>query len=188
MNAESDIGADTGFWIKEGSDEFDQLRHYLNACLIGIGDVHDLTIWKINNISLDNRFERRNSHLLKLISLVDFNTLGVENRLPDVFKRGFKLNPHPNSTDGMIFSTGVLDLKSKSTINNSDEEYSILYSEIAIGRTFVCDYDSAKKSKIPPSGYDSFYIPSEKLDKDGDGVFCLKEYRAATTFGNRDAS
>jgi hypothetical protein len=184
----SSDGSDAGYWIKEGSDEFDQLRHYLNACLLGKGEVHDLTIWKINNISLDNRFERRNSHLLKLISLVDFNTLGVDNRLPDVFKRGFKLNPHPYSTDGMIFSTGVLDLKSKSTINNINEEYSIVYSEIAIGRTFVSDYEDAKNSKLPPTGYDSFYIPSEKLDRDGDGVFSLREYRAAASFDNRDVS
>lgn len=174
-----------GVWLKVGSDEYDTIQHYLNATLYGRGEVFNVEIWKIDNPDLSVRFERSASSLLKVTSLIDCSSLGVDNSLNDVCNRGFVFK-----NGGMEFTTGQMpQLKpvgKHGGVAGEDDEYQIIYADIAIGRAFVCDQEET--SQQLPLGYDSYYIPAMPLDRNKDGELSIIEYKEAASFDGRNAS
>ena len=79
----------------------------------------------------------------------------------------------------MIFDTGVIALGTHS----EPREAVFIYTDVAVGRAFV--YDGNPEMKDIPQGYDSFYIPSQPLDRNKDGEFSLEEYHQAASFDGR---
>jgi hypothetical protein len=185
----SEEGASSGYWLKLDSEEASFIINYINACLYGRGEVGKIEIWKIENNELKIRYERRGGNSLKIISLDDATALGNENSIQDVCSRGFVFRSPPG---GKVFTTGLLPALSRKDYGSNvagadnDIEYSIIYSEVAVGRSKVCE-ETDLTSPVPP-GYDSFYISSKLLDRNQDGEFSLLEYRQAASFDNRPAS
>ena len=185
----SDEDASAGYWLKLDSEEANFIVNYINACLYGRGEVGKIEIWKIENSELKIRYERRGGNSLKIVALDDATALGNENSIQDVCARGFVFRSPPG---GKVFTTGLLpalsrkDYGSNVASADSDIEYSIIYSEVAIGRSKVCD--EAEITLPVPPGYDSFYISQKPLDRNQDGEFSLLEYKQAANFDNRSAS
>jgi hypothetical protein len=151
------------------------------------GDISKLEIWKIENLDLSFRYDRRTTNMLKLASWMNSNALVNDNTIESVCNRGYSFARTLNN--GMEFSNGVIDFNNAHEISMS-REYSFIYSEIAVGRSFVQDGDfSRNKQNQPcvPLGYDSLYVPEQPLDRDQDGKFSLTEYQAAANFDNRDS-
>ena len=171
---------DGGFWLVEGSEEYEDVKHMLGGCMMGKGEVGRLEIWKIENLDLLQRFDRKTSRLLKLAAWTNIKSLGNENDLQGICHRGFSFK---KPAGGMEFAVGNLDLNYMS----GSDEHTVIYSDVAVGRSFVFDALDPAKTDIP-AGYDSFYIPTSPLDRDNDGEFSLVEFQAAATFDGRDPS
>lgn len=139
--------------------------------------IDSLEVWKIDNLEVTGIYERRAVGLLRVSAWVD--PADIEGgTIEDVSKNGFSFS----QSGGMLFETGVLRL-----VGTPKGEYServMLYTEVAVGRPFV--YDGNPGMRRVPGGYDSFYIPSQPLDRNNDGQFSLEEYHAAAQFDGRD--
>ena len=174
-------------------EEYISVRQYIASCLILKGKIESVTIIKIENPELTSRFEKKCQKLLKLTGWSNLQTLTNENNdLSLLGKRGFVF---PKGANGMEFATGnitsidpayVLNKGNKSTVEVYEPEHTFVFSDIAIGRSFVLDHDWSSTSI--PEGYDSFYLPANKLDRNDDGEFDLFEYQQAANFDAREPS
>ena len=203
MNSYSDeIIKTKGSWLKEDDEAYESCKQLLLASLpnSSIGTISSLQIWEVDsddiatryttllsllldiiNIITINRYERRSSELNKVSCFVSSKDLTFDNSIQSVLQNGYSFK-HTNGR--MLFSTGIIDETMFQTQINS--EYTFILTEVAVGRSFVCD-DTSKMVQVP-NGYDSFYIPPLPLDRNKDGEFSLSEYRAAACFDNRDPS
>lgn len=169
-----------GYWLDAKTDEYDLINHYLQLCCQSGSDFgvpNNVEIWKIEHADVQSRFERRASNMLKLTSWTLADDLRPDNNLHDLCKRGFLLE-----NGGLEFSTGKINIK-KLAAGESPTK-TLVYSEIAVGRSYVTDEDPVD-AVIPP-GYDSFYIPPQSMDRNRDGEFSLQEYQAAAHFDGRN--
>ena len=197
----TDANSLPGYWLNETSDEFHQLKHYLlmyvsqlqNSSVLKVGFSYKLAclarrctpnstldsmeVWKIDNLEVAGTYERRAVGLLRVSTWVD--PADIEGgTIEDVSRSGFNFS----QSGGMVFETGVLQLAN--TLKGEYNEKVLLYTEVAVGRSFV--YDGNPGMRRIPEGYDSFYIPSQPLDRNNDGEFSLEEYHAAAQFDGRD--
>jgi len=174
-------------------EEYTSVRQYLASCLLQKGKIEGVTILKIDNPDLTARFEKRGQKLLKLIGWSNLQTLqGDNNDLSLLGKRGFVF---AKGSGGLDFITGninsiesahALNKSNKSIVEVHEPEHTFVFSDIAIGRSYVLDHDWS--STPLPEGYDSFYMPHHKLDVNDDGEFDLFEYQQAASFDSRDPS
>ena len=169
-----------GHWLHPMNPEYDQIKYYLKTC-IGEKALENLEIWKIENLELSYRYERKTSNMLKVACWLNAGDIEGGNTLEDVCRKGFSFDKMEGS--GMAFSTGKIDFGSEIP---AYAKYSFVYTEVAVGKPFVYDGDFSSAALKPPIGYDSFYIPSQVLDRNKDGEFDLEEYQAAAHFDNRD--
>lgn len=183
-----------GQWLQKGTPEFDQVFFHLKSCLsnttyqnkntsIGVEshgsselEFDSFEVWRIDNPDLAYRYERRSKNLLKLACWTMPNN--ELNSIESICTNGFKFPPDVN---GLEFTTGLIDLP---TYRNSSKTYTYIYSEIGVGRAFVCDNIEAEI----PNGFDSLYITPQPLDRNRDGKFSLSEYRTAARFEYRQAT
>jgi hypothetical protein len=142
------------------------------------GYVTNLKIWKISNSEMSTRFERKTGNCLRVSCWVDTATLPEGDTLDDLCRHGFRFHSIP----GYYFRTGGLVDPPEHTSNNTHQ---FVYCEVAIGRSRV--NDSIHPTTRIPAGFDSFYVPTEKLDRNEDGEFSISEYQAAANFNFRDA-
>ncbi len=175
-----------GYWLEKNNSEYDQIHYYLKACIMDQGEINKLEIWKIENLDLSFRYDRRTTNMLKLACWTNTNHLVNDNSVESVCNRGFSFNKTLNN--GLEFTNGVIEFNHAEEISVA-KEFAFIYSEIAVGRSFVYDGDLQSRQPQPcvPAGYDSLYVPNMPLDRDNDGKFSLNEYQAAATFDNRDA-
>lgn len=171
----------SGYWLEPSSDEFSQLQYHLGITLSSKGSFNNIEIWKIENPELFLKFEKASSSLLKVTSWTVVESLTPANSLHSICSFGFKFPP-----GGMLFSTGNQDLNLNLCLNKSDNKCTLIFSEVAIGKSYVVD--SIPSTVGLPSGYDSFYVTPQPLDRNNDGEFSLSEYRAAANFDGRPAS
>jgi hypothetical protein len=180
-----------GQWLQKGTPEFDQVFFYLKSCLpnipyqnnIGVEsygtsdlEIDTLEVWRIDNPDHAYRYERRTKNLLKLACWTMPNT--DLNSVESICTNGFRIPP---DASGLGFTTGLIDLP---TYRNNSKTYTYIYSEIGVGRAFVCDNIEAEI----PNGFDSLYITPQPLDRNRDGKFSLSEYRTAARFEYRQAT
>ena len=169
--------------LDENDEEYQQVRYYLQACLVSKGDVGRVDVWKITNQQLSYRFDQRSKALLKIISLTNLTTekVGAENSVRNVAHQGFLFRE-----GGLEFTTGVL--KSVPPANPASlkpETYTLIYSDVAVGRSVIVE-EKAVLAHAMPDGYDSFYVPQKPLDRNNDGVFDYDEFQAAANFDDRN--
>lgn len=170
-----------GHWVESHTAEYDLVRYHLATACGHLGVVEKVTVWKIENMELQFKYERRSSGMLRLNGWLNCEHLTLENSLEQVTSRGFYYDP--NKSRGMEFPTGII----KSIPDYSHGiEYCFLFYEIAIGRSFVHDRDTSHASI--PTGYDSLYISPKPLDRNKDGKFSLHEYQLAAQFDNRNSN
>jgi hypothetical protein len=139
--------------------------------------VTNLKIWKISNSETATRFERKSGNLLRVPCWVDTSTLPEGDSLDDLCRHGFRFHSIP----GSYFRTGGIIDPPELTSSNTHQ---LVYCEVAIGRSRVND-TIHPTSRIPP-GFDSFYVPTDKLDRNADGEFSISEYEAAANFNYRE--
>lgn len=167
------------------SDEYQQVRHLLLACLVGKGEVGRVDISKIENQQLSMRYERKSKGLLKMSCLtnVTLDKLSAENKdVARVCREGFDFR----RDGGMEFATGVLSsVKPSSPSSLAPEEYTIIVSEVAVGRSLIAEDKNVATLALPPE-YNSFYVPPKPLDRNGDGVFDYEEFQLAASFDGRE--
>lgn len=165
-------------------EEYLMAKNYLLACLANKGELGRVDVWKITNQQLSLAFERKAKSLLKIVSLTCLNTdkVGFENRNErDIFSRGFEIREN-----GMEFATGVLaSIPAANPASLVPEEYKLIYSEVAIGRSVIVEEKSVMSHPMPRD-FHSFYIPQKPLDRNNDGVFDYDEFQAAAYFDDRD--
>ena len=77
------------------------------------GEINKLEIWKIENLDLSFRYDRRTSNMLKLACWVNTSTLSNDNSVESVCNHGFSFAKTVNN--GMDFNNGVIDF------NHADE-------------------------------------------------------------------
>ena len=177
-----------GYWLEKNNSEYDQVHYYLKACVMDQGEITKLEIWKIENLDMAFRYERKTSNMLKLATWTSTKGLPGDNTVEGVCNHGFSFDKTLNN--GAEFVNGVIDFSAQRSDDISlNKDYSFIYSEIAVGRSFVYDNDLRKRQPQPcvPVGYDSLYLPANPLDRDNNGEFSLQEYHLAANFDNRDA-
>lgn len=156
---------------------------YLIRCLNSLGLVSDLNIWRIDNAQVTSDFDRTTGGLLRLPAWVNTEELPEDNCLDEICQYGFQLH----NTKGMSFSTGNIP----NLIPNADVAQQLVYCELAVGRARVCDpaeiAPTSTEAVIIPEGYDSLYVPQERVDRNNDGELTMDEYDAAANFEFRDA-
>lgn len=168
--------------LSSESEELSVIKQYLNSCLSQNHKLRDVNIFKIDNAELGYRFDKNCRKLVKVVGWTNCKTLGGENNdMQMLAQRGFTFG---KGLDGMQFTTGIVNEKILPKLFQEKEEHVLIYSDVAIGRAFVEDNDP-HASDIP-TGFDSFYIPMHKLDRNDDGEFDLFEYQEAATFDGRE--
>ena len=141
--------------------------------------IDNIEVWKIDNLEVNGIYERRAAGLLRVSTWVD--PADIEGgTIEDVSRSGFNFT----ESGGMVFETGVV--RFPNTLKGVFNERVLLYTEAAVGRSFV--YDGNPGMRRIPAGYNSFYLPSQPLDRNKDGEFSLEEYHAAAQFDGRDPS
>lgn len=172
--------------LAEDDDEYQQVRHYLTACLVNKGELGKVEVWKIKNPHLLIKYERKSKSLLKVISLSNLTSdkiIGAENK--DVFKicnEGFDFR----RDGGLEFTTGICtSVPPANPSSLTPESYTMIYSEVAIGRSVIVE-EKMVTTHAMPLDYDSFYIPQKPLDRNDDGLFDYDEFQAAANFDDRD--
>ena len=170
-----------GHWVESHTAEFDLVRYHLATACAHLGIVEKITVWKIENMELQYKYERRSSGMLRLNGWMNCEQLSTENSLELVSSRGFYFDP--SKVRGIEFPTGII----KSIPEYSHGiEYCFLFYEIAVGRSYIHDRDTSQAS-IPP-GYDSLYLSPKPLDRNKDGKFSLHEYQLAAQFDHRNSN
>jgi hypothetical protein len=170
-----------GHWVESHTAEYDLVRYHLSTACAHLGVVEKVTVWKIENMELQYKYERRSSGMLRLSGWMNCEQLSHDNSLEQLSTRGFYYDPA--KLRGMEFPTGII----KSIPEYSHGiEYCFLFYDIAIGRSFVHDRDTSHAAI--PTGYDSLYLSSKPLDRNKDGKFSLHEYQSAAQFDNRSSS
>ena len=179
--------------LNEDDEEFISVKQYLSSCLLQQGKVEEVKMVKIDSTDLTHRFDKKAQKMLKLVGWSNVKNLSGDNSdLSLLGSRGFVLG---KGTSGLEFHVGNINgLKASHKYDNGNKnslmeplhepEHTFIYSDVAIGRSFVSD--SECQTTPIPTGYDSFYIPGEKLDRNGDGEFDLFEYQQAASFDSRD--
>jgi hypothetical protein len=170
-----------GHWVETQSPEFDSVRYLLTAASAHLGTIDKLTVWKINNLDLQYKFERRSSGMLRLFGWLNTDSLTAENSLEHLINRGFTFDS--SKQRGLSFTTGNIKSIPDYAIGT---ELCFVFFEAAVGRAFVYDRDIAQA--LIPHGYDSLYISPKPLDRNRDGKFSLHEYQLAASFDNRESS
>ena len=132
---------------------------------------------------MTSNFDRQTGGLLRLPSWVQAEELPEDNSLEEICLYGFQLH----NTSGMSFSTGNVDMQPDAAAVKQ-----LVYCEVAVGRARVCDPadivvpTTAAATVCIPQGYDSLYVPQERVDRNGDGELTMEEYDAATDFDLRN--
>lgn len=134
-------------------------------------------MWKISNPETSSRFERKSGTLLRVPCWVDTTTLPEGDSIDELCRFGFRFQSVP----GLYFRTGGIIDPPELTSSNT---YQGVYCEVAIGRSRV--NDNVDPAGRIPVGFDSYYIPNEKLDRNQDGEFSIAEYQAAANFNFRE--
>lgn len=185
-----------GAWLQKGTPEYDQVYFYLKSCLSPVGSgtvlspfdnavtstvkIGEMEVWKINNPDHLYQYEQRTKNLLKLAcwkpSISNENDV---NSIENICSYGYRI---PNGGFGLEFTTGILELGVPASSKHSTL-HTFVYSEIGVGRAYVCDRIDIEL----PTGFDSLYITPFPLDRNRDGKFSLTEYRSAARFDYRDA-
>ena len=150
---------------------------FLSRCISNFGYLNNLKVWKVSNPDIISRFERKSGNLLRVPCWIDTTTLPEGDSIDEISKYGFRFH----STPGFYFRTGSLIDSPELTSSNT---FQLVYCEVAIGRSRVND-NLNPSSRIPP-GFDSFYLPIDKLDRNEDGEFSINEYQAAAHFNYRE--
>jgi hypothetical protein len=105
--------------------------------------------------------------------------------LEEICQFGFQFH----TSNGMQFSTGNVDFSPDvfhRHTNTGQVKQQLVYCEVAVGRALVCDHDDpAFTSAAVTEGYDSLYIPQERVDRNDDGEITMDEYDAAANFDFR---
>jgi hypothetical protein len=192
-NSNSAMSAAGGVWIQPSHEQYDMIVHQLKLSIVDGRVPTDVEIWQIENGEFADSYRKRSENLLRLPSWSNPDLLGDLNSVREVCTRGqFQFGPQGY----MEFSTGVVDLPS--TSKQPNKPMSLLFSEIAVGRSYVIDDLQAIAQKQRqsrgtggaagslPAGFDSYYLTAEPLDRNHDGEFSLAEYQAAASFDNRD--
>ena len=169
-----------GSWLQPETDEYDQIYHALRLSIVDGRIPIDLEIWSIDNPAVKGQYRRRCESLLKLSSWVNPDGLSEDNSIRNLCVRGNFTFPQ----GGMEFSTGIVTTLPSSQ-KSSGNKQTLILAEIAVGKSVVKD-DIKKCSVTLPSGYDSYYITEQLLDRNQDGEFSLTEYQDAATFNHRD--
>jgi hypothetical protein len=149
---------------------------YKSRCSNSSGLVSDLNVWRIDNAQVTSNFDRTTGGLLRLPSWVKTEDLPDDNSLDEICHYGFQLH----NTNGMSFSTGNVDILQDSSVKQ------LVYCELAVGRARVCDPADITSSCAIPEGFDSLYVPQERVDRNNDGELTMEEYDAAANFDFRD--
>ena len=144
-------------------------------------EINSLEVWKIDNSDLSYRYERRTRNLLKLACWTPASNDNEVNSVESICLNGFVVPPNKS---GLEFSTGVVDIARARSRGEFNSVYSFIYSEIGVGRAYVCDSSSVDI----PAGFDSLYITPQPLGRKRDGKFSLLEYRNAARIENRPPS
>lgn len=152
-----------------------------SRCSIACGIVSNLIVFRIDNAEITANFDRKTGGLLRLPSWVKEDDLPEDNSLEEICQYGFQLQ----NTTGMLFTTGNVDVIPSS---HPSEIKRLIYCEVAVGRAKVGDPHEVASSTIAPlpQGFDSFYIPHERVDQNNDGELTMEEYDAAANFDFRD--
>lgn len=175
MDSYQQLPQSGGYWLSKDKDsEYDQVHYYLKASLTlpPSAVVENLEVWKIQNLEFNYQYQRKTKTMLRLASWLNAKSLNRDiNSLEMICDRGFSFAGGLVGTGGMVCSTGVIDqFADIDTTNTSDfdKEQTFVYSELAVGRSFVYNsdvtYQYGAAMEIPP-GYDSLYIPSKPLDR-----------------------
>ena len=149
---------------------------YTLRCSDSCGIVSDLTVTRIDNPELTSSFERKTGGLLRVPSWVNAEDLPEDNSLEEIGLYGFQLQ----NTKGMSFSTGIVDMFPTTTMKQ------FVYCEVAVGRARVCDPEEISAVTAIPAGFDSLYVPQERVDRDNNGEVTMEEYDAAANFDFRN--
>lgn len=167
-----------GHWVESQSAEYDLVRYQLTAALANLGTVEKLSVWKIENMELNYKYERRSNGMLRLTGWQNAESLSGENSLEQICARGFHFDPA--LAKGLTLATGIIEPLAEYALSM---EQCFMFYEMAVGKSFVYDGDLSQ-AEIP-QGYDSLYIPPKPLDRNRDGKFSLQEYQSAATFDQR---
>ena len=176
----------SGFWLNREKDasEYDQIHYYLRASTFG-ASISKFEVWKIQNLEFTYQYQNHTKSLQKLASWTNARKLdGNTNNLEAICEQGFNFD-----NKGMEFQTGVIEeARNCGDPGEADREHTFVYSEVAVGRSFVYSNDLIDRESVVdiPPGYDSLYIPSKPLDRDKDGKFSLAEYQSAARFDDRN--
>ncbi len=176
--------------LNDDDEEYISVKQYLSSCLLSQGKVTEVKMVKIDNDDLTQRFDKRSRNLIKLVGWSNLKSLSADNNdLSLLGSRGFVVS---KGSTGIDFSVGNITTVSAIHVHNAshgnvelhEPEHTFVYSDIAVGRSYVLDKDW---QHIPvPQTYDSFYMPAHQLDQNNDGEFDLFEYQAAASFDDRD--
>jgi hypothetical protein len=163
----------------EESEELNDIKYHLQLTTNGNLAFVEFDVWKIENLANSLQFERDYSDCLKVCSWLKSVDLGYDNNIELVSKKGITF---PQSS-GMKISTGRLELK-PIIRNGKPVDMLLIFCDVAVGKALVVDESSLQDPL--PDGYDSYYCPSQPLDRDKDGSFSLSEYAAAANFDCRN--
>ena len=169
--------------LEPDSEEYAAVRCTLSNSTQSFGTVSGVVIQKVDCPEVYKRFERVCRKKLKVTGWCNIHALGSENDAENISKRGFVLN---KGVGGFEFRVGVVTESLVPKLMDPHVEHTLLYSDIAIGRSYV--NDKKLHEQTLPQGYDSFYVPPKPLDRDGDGHFDIFEYQQAASFDSRDPS
>ena len=169
--------------LEPDSEEYAAVRCMLSNSTQGQGTVSGVVVQKVNCPEVYKRFDRACRKKLKVIGWSNMHEFSSDNDAENISKRGLVLN---KGIGGFEFRVGVVNESLVPKLMDPHVEHTLLYSNIAVGRSYVDD--KKLHDKVLPQGYDSFYVPLNPLDRNGDGHFDIFEYQQAVSFDERDPS
>lgn len=169
--------------LEPTSEEYASARTTLANSCQHVGRATGVVIYKINDSETAQRFDKLCRKKMKVSGWSNLSQLGSENEAGNLSTRGFVFG---KGKGGLEFRVGVISDQLVPMLLDPSIEHSVVFSDLGVGRSYV--EDGNLHLREIPEGYDSFYVPQKRLDRDGDGHFDVFEYNQAANFDGRDAS
>ncbi|KAJ3371559.1 hypothetical protein GGF31_003168 [Allomyces arbusculus] len=154
--------------LSSSSPQFAYLEYFLQLCLHA-SSARLLTVHALSNPHNTVQFERRCRDILTLDTWVDPAHFPPGNAEEEVVRRGFVF-----SANAPGIRVGIGAIRSAQQDETKTVHKAIL-CKVGIGRAYLNDPDNAAREPIP-EGYDSYYLPVDREDADGNHNDYYHEY------------
>ena len=122
--------------LEPDSEEYAAVRCMLSNSTQGQGTVSGVVVQKVNCPEVYKRFDRACRKKLKVIGWSNMHEFSSDNDAENISKRGLVLN---KGIGGFEFRVGVVNESLVPKLMDPHVEHTLLYSNIAVGRSYVDD-------------------------------------------------